>query len=499
MKKFLLLSFLLLAVVAKAQHAFFRGTNNYVAPVVAPPTPSNALDFDGINDYVENTTLVINPSLGFTIEGWMKVNDFGYSAMATQTINNYPAPFDMYVTNGSGNVSFLVGQGNVTGSVTSSSTLTIGTWAHLAFVYNPSIAKIQIYINGVLDGISDAAPPGNVAGSKFILGNRFDNYTGLNGTLDDVRIWNLARTQSEIQSNMNSELAGTETGLVAYYPFNQGIAAGNNTAISNVIDKTPNARNGVLYNFAKTGTTSNFVVGKVVNVITVPRIISNGLVFNLDAGNPTSYSGTGTTWTDLSGNGYNGTLTNGPTFTSGNGGNLVFDGADDVASFGNILNMGLNSWTLSCWVKFNTGSGLQGIIGKTSYRAYVGRYSFYIEYDNLHAFFQPNNNYSITTPIAPYLDNKFHNLVMTIDRTSMMYFYIDGISVGTPLNVSGTSSINLNSSTDNFYIGSYGSSNGQSPFSFFNGSVGQALIYNRAISATEVSTNYNALRPRFGL
>ena len=144
MKKYLLLSFLLSVFFAKAQHAFFRGTNNYVAPVVAPPTPSNALDFDGINDYVENTTLVINPSLGFTIEGWMKVNDFGYSAMATQTINNYPAPFDMYVINGSGNVSFLVGQGSVTGSVTSSTALTIGSWAHLAFVYNPSIAKIQI-------------------------------------------------------------------------------------------------------------------------------------------------------------------------------------------------------------------------------------------------------------------------------------------------------------------------------------------------------------------
>lgn len=102
----------------------------------------------------------------------------------------------------------------------------------LAFIYNPSTAKIQIYINGVLDGISNATPPGNVVGSKFIIGNRYDNYTGLNGTLDDVRIWNVVRTQSEIQSNMNTELAGTETELVAYYQFNQGIAAGDNTAIS---------------------------------------------------------------------------------------------------------------------------------------------------------------------------------------------------------------------------------------------------------------------------
>jgi uncharacterized protein (TIGR02145 family) len=231
-------------------------------------------------------------------------------------------------------------------------------------------------------------------------------------------------------------------------------------------------------------------------------VVTSGLVMHLDAGNTASYPGSGTTWTDLSGNGYNGTLVNGPTYSSSNGGSIVFDGTDDVASFGNILNLGLNSWTLSCWVKFNSGtvpsSGPVGIIGKTSYRGYVGRYSFYIEDNNLHAFFQPDVNYSVTTPIAPYLDNKFHNLVMTIDRTSMMYFYIDGVSVGTPLNVSGVSSINLNSSTDNFYIGSYGSNNGQSPQYFLNGNISQASIYNRALTAAEVLQNYNALRPRFG-
>jgi hypothetical protein len=226
-------------------------------------------------------------------------------------------------------------------------------------------------------------------------------------------------------------------------------------------------------------------------------IVTSGLLLNLDAGNTASYPGTGTTWTDLSGNGYSGTLTNGPTYSSSNGGTIVFDGTNDVASFGNILNIGLSSWTMSCWVKFNYVSGIAGIMGKTSYRAYVGRYSFNLEGGNLLAFFQPDNNYIITTPVAPYLDNKFHNLVMTINRTSMAYFYVDGISVGTPLNVSSTSNINLNTSTDNFYIGSYGNVNGQSPLYFLNGNVSQASIYNRALTAAEVLQNYNTLRPRF--
>ena len=228
-------------------------------------------------------------------------------------------------------------------------------------------------------------------------------------------------------------------------------------------------------------------------------IVSSGLVLHLDAGNASSYPGSGTTWTDLSGSGNNGTLVNGPTYSSANGGSIGFDGSNDVASFGNILNMGLNSWTLSCWVKFNSRSGLQGIIGKTSYRAYAGRYAFYIENDNLNAHFTPTlSPQKIPTPIAPYLDNKFHNLVMTIDRSSMMYFYIDGVSVGTPLNVSGSSNINLNS-TDNFYIGSYGDGNGVNPAYFLNGNVSQALIYNRALTTAEVVQNYNALQPRFAI
>jgi hypothetical protein len=104
----------------------------------------------------------------------------------------------------------------------------------------------------------------------------------------------------------------------------------------------------------------------------------------------------------------------------------------------------------------------------------------------------------ISTPLTPYLDNKFHNLTLTIDRSFMMYLYVDGVTVGTALNVSSTSAMNPNSS-DKFYIGSYGSSDGQNPLYFFKGNIGQALIYNRALTAQEVSTNFNVLKSRFGL
>jgi hypothetical protein len=232
--------------------------------------------------------------------------------------------------------------------------------------------------------------------------------------------------------------------------------------------------------------------------VTPAILVTAGLVLNLDAGNSASYVGSGINWNDLSGSNH-GTLTNGPLFSAGNGGSIVFDGIDDVVSFGNILNMGLASWTISCWVKFDGGTGLMGIIGKTSYRSYEGRYSIYIDNNNLVAFFQPGpSSIIISTPLTPYLDNKFHNLTLTIDRSSMMYLYVDGVTVGTALNVSSTSAMNPNSS-DKFYIGSYGSSDGQSPLYFFKGSIGQAFIYNRAISAQEITTNFNAVKSRFGL
>ena len=235
-----------------------------------------------------------------------------------------------------------------------------------------------------------------------------------------------------------------------------------------------------------------------VGPVAPPSLVTNGIVLNLDAGNSASYVGSGTTWNDLSGSNH-GTLTNGPIYNSGNGGSIVFDGIDDVISFGNVLSMGLNSWTISCWVKFDGGSGLMGIIGKTSYRSYEGRYSIYIDDNNLVAFFQPGvSSMIISSTLTPYLDNKFHNIVLTINRTSMMNLYVDGISVGTPIDVSSTSSLNPNSS-DNFYIGSYASSDGQSPLYFFKGNVGQALMYNRALTASEVTTNFNLLKSRFGL
>jgi hypothetical protein len=92
----------------------------------------------------------------------------------------------------------------------------------------------------------------------------FNNSAFFAGILDEVRVWNVARTQDQIISTMNSELAGTESGLVLNYHFNQGIAGGTNTSITSsssaqIIDRRTNTETGTLRNFAGTGTVSNIV------------------------------------------------------------------------------------------------------------------------------------------------------------------------------------------------------------------------------------------------
>jgi hypothetical protein len=101
------------------------------------------------------------------------------------------------------------------------------------------------------------------------------------------------------------------------------------------------------------------------------NIVRDGLVLDLDAGISASYPGSGTTWTDLSGNGNTGTLTNGPTYSSANGGSIVFDGTDDVVDTFNASS--LTDMTIEMWIYDTRSSGERDIL---SYNGNSGSYAF---------------------------------------------------------------------------------------------------------------------------
>ena len=137
---------------------------------------------------------------------------------------------------------------------------------------------LQFFIKFYKNGVAYSFTPGpfsHTSNVKFSIGCSQQGSPGqfYQGRIDDVRVWNVERSQAQIQSNLNTELTGSETGLVAYYTFNQGMPGGNNSTITSILDKTVNTYHGSFTNFAKTGTTSNFVVGKVANTIVTDNML----------------------------------------------------------------------------------------------------------------------------------------------------------------------------------------------------------------------------------
>ena len=219
-----------------------------------------------------------------------------------------------------------------------------------------------------------------------------------------------------------------------------------------------------------------------------PKIVSSGLVLCLDAANKVSYPGSGTVWTDLSGNNNTGTLTNGPTFNAGNQGGIVFDGTDDYVDCGNVL-ASLTNLTLECFVKFGTqATSFNGIISKTlnNTDGWEIRTTGYTSTTTTAQFRYVGDNGS--SDFGALTNGIWYHLTATGILGSQLV-YING-SIYNSGTYAGTPSANSNSLVIGklAYAGLYA-----------NMSMGYARIYNRVLTATEVLQNYNATKTRFGL
>jgi hypothetical protein len=227
-----------------------------------------------------------------------------------------------------------------------------------------------------------------------------------------------------------------------------------------------------------------------------PDIVENGLVLCLDAANKFSYPGTGTTWTDLSGNSNNGTLTNGPTFSAGNQGSIVFDGTNDYVTKTSWISPPTNTFTIGCWVKFSDNVNDRYLlsfgrdIGGSTGGLALFAYGFNVISDVL--IFEFGSGIGrVSSRIVPSL-NIWYYLTVTADVTNVK-FYLNGEVKNTSSQGSGaiTSSPTLS-------IGSYVNDSGTPGTYFYAGNIAQVSIYNRSLSATEILQNYNATNSRFG-
>lgn len=216
-----------------------------------------------------------------------------------------------------------------------------------------------------------------------------------------------------------------------------------------------------------------------------PRIVTNGLVLCLDAANRRSYPGSGTVWTDLSGNGNNGTLINGPAFSSANGGVINFDGSNDYVDCGNLL----FAQSFSLFIFFNTTkTSLQIIAGKYTGAAYD--FWFGTQNDGTLRFSISMNGKIQPTSTKLVNDGRWHLGTAIYNLSSLSAsVYVDGIH-----QQSLTGTVPFLEPNPPFAIGIFPGLGLN-----YSGNIASAQVYNRALSASEVAQNYLATKKRFGL
>jgi len=223
-----------------------------------------------------------------------------------------------------------------------------------------------------------------------------------------------------------------------------------------------------------------------------PAIVTGSLKLYLDAANPSSYSRSGSVWTDVSGNNNNATLINNPTFNSGNGGSIFTNGTNQyaISSYGGSAT---DSYTYSVWFKNDNYS-------ESKYLLTRGRDG---DGNGWSLQVQITTSGIATAAVVPTVPstvgilasgtsllalNTWYNITAVWTAGQSIKIYVNGNLEGTT-NTTGTS---LRASTSGWVIGSVSTS------LFTSGNNAVAQVYNRALSDAEIMTNYNAVKSRFG-
>jgi hypothetical protein len=376
--------------------------------------------FDGVDDYFRTSALFTNARTNITMTGWVYVN-----LGTTGT----------FLSNGDDGGGYCIGIGQYFSTADNQIVGLFGTirwiltgayyqytgWHHVVMTLDGS-GTPSIYVNGVLIGtypgsIANIPSPGTGFAIASQWGIRFANMK-----CGNANFYNRELTAAEIQQNYQA--------------------------------------------------TKDKFLGQ--------DIVTSGLVLNLDAANKDSYPGTGTTWYDLSGNGYNGTLTNGTSFVSNiYGGYFNFDGVDDYVDLQYAIIGGTGDFTVNQWIQADASE-----TGGTTFGNYPAG-TLQIFYGTTYMGMWLNNSSTYVDSPVPFSSNPV--MITTIRSGTTTYFYQNGILLKT-----GSSSANIGAA--NFRIGTNTSTSEQ-----FTGRVFVTQTYNRALSVTEIQQNYNATKTRFGI
>jgi len=429
-------------ISGNSNHATFVNSPVYYA------NPTANMTFNGTNAYMTIArSSSMSPTAGISQEVWFKYDSAltNIHFIGLQYGSSYGNSYGIWseTTN-------LIAGVNISGTLnyfSSSVSFVLNTWYHCVHTYDGSIQKL--YLNGNL--LNSLATSGSIAydsnNTLVTIGSDFQGagYNSgvswfLNGKLAQVRIYDRALSSDEVNQNYNSTKK-------RYSPDE--------------------------------------------------NIVTNGLVFNSDSGRPSSYPGTGTAIYDLSGSGYTGTLTNGPAFSSLNGGLISFDGSNDYINISstNMLTFGTNPFTIDFWIYTTSGSGIRTIL--SNYSDYNTDYSTYF-YMGIYTYevLSMTNKVLLLDSTGNFINNSFG-----ADITTNQWTHVAFTRSGNDLNCYKNGVLVSSATKSNNFSGSRASKigGGVASIAAFPGYLPSTKIYNRALTAQEVLQNYNAIKNRYGL
>ena len=420
----------------------------------------------------------------FTVECWVNFKNVAsvYQSFLGQYTSGLPWALQL-MTNGQLR---LVGRFGGVYKEVNSSILSVNTWYHIALVRSGTGTNcLKIYVNGVNNGsatITSKVGDGtkiNTIGSGDAPGN--DRF---NGFISNVRY-----------------VKGTAVYTSNFTPPTSRLTAvaGTTLLLNTTYDAKylkDNSINGVtITNYNGASTTTGLATSSPLNPF---KFVSDGLLVNLDATDASSYPGTGTTWTNLGTGGttYNATLTNAPVFESGNTANLYFNKSTsgDLQQYGTInINTGATTaWSMEAIVKISnkvswTTTPFISIadgIGYNQRGAYIGVQGGTIN------FAPAGNNFQ---------SNQFTNdtwyVITVVYASNIASLYLNGVLIGNTTNANNNNLMGADT-VNPLYIGN--------PPTNTSTTVQQVKIsrykfYNKALSASEISSNYSAQKAKYGL
>jgi len=408
---------------------------------------ANSIIFDGMSGYgtMSSSTSLELTSTG-SISGWIKMssspNSFG--TIIAKRIGSAASDFDYQVDLDSTGVNLRgsISDGATINTIGGATTLTTDTWYHFTFVWDGT--SLNIYLNGVSDATTVSQTINAQVTSNPLeigRGNGIPTFY-YKGNIEQLLVYNKALSQLEITENYNITVRRFRETVDVVSPI----------------------------------------------VPSIPPIITTGLILNLDAGNSTSYPGTGTNWNDLTVNNNDVILINGPVYSSLNGGSLVFDGVSTYGtmSYNSGFDLSITDYTLEGWFNSSSFSSGQILIGKDTNGSNFD-WCLYIPNSTSLAIYSNSTTTNVTATVPTMNTGQWYHFVIT-SISGVIRIYLDSVLYQTgSMSISNSSNIQI----------TLGCASWNLPNGFANGKISILRVYSIGLTGAEVLQNYNAIKNRY--